>query len=140
MLKKLFFTLGLSLSFMSPILVSAQDPGVVTKKDAVDPTFNSKLDAALQKAEADVQKAYVRATTHENIPTWDSKVFLENAAIQLEVKKTLVNNFKGTVSLQSAAVRAKLLEVLDKSIITQADLAELQSLVNQEKERLNTTK
>lgn len=140
MLKKLALTLVVSLSVISPVMLSAQDTGVGIKKDAVDPTFNSKLDATLQKAEADVQKAYVGATTRENMPTWDSKLLLENAAIQLEVKKTLVNNFKGTTSLQSAAVRAKLLEVLDKSIITQADLAELQSLVNQEKERLNTTK
>ena len=140
MIKKILITLSLSLAVISPAMLSAQDTGVGIKKDAVDPSFNSKLDAALQKAEADVQKAYVGATTRENMPTWDSKLFLENAAIQLEVKKTLVNNFKGTVSLQSAAVRAKLLEILDKSIITQADLAELQSLVNQEKARLNTTK
>ncbi len=140
MLKKNLITLSLSLSVISPVMLSAQDTGVVIKRDAVDETFNSKMDAALQKAEADVQKAYVGATTRENMPTWDSKVFLENAAVQLEVKRTLVNNFKGTASLQSAAVRAKLLEVLDKSIVTQADLEELQSLVNQEKERLNTTK
>jgi hypothetical protein len=77
-----------------------------------------------------------RANRHDLAPTWDTKLELQNAIIQLEVKKTLMNNFKGTESLQSEAVRSKLLQTLNKSIITISDLADLQSLVQNEKARL----
>lgn len=138
MLKKILISMVVVGSILSPVMLSAQDTGAgTTTRNVIDPAFNSKLDAALQKAEADVQQNFDRATTRANIPTWESKLSLENAVIQLEVKKTLVANFKGKDSLQSPLVREKLLEVLNKSIVTQADLAELQSIVNQEKTRLN---
>lgn len=100
--------------------------------------IDQAMNVAIQQAEDEVQKQFDNATRQDIAPDWNAKVQLENAIIQLEVKKTLVNNFKGTSSLQNPIIQNKLLEILNKSIITESDLAELQNLVTQEKAKLNT--
>ncbi|HRD55060.1 MAG TPA: hypothetical protein PLC42_01550 [Parachlamydiaceae bacterium] len=122
--KKLSLLTG---SFLLSAAVFANSPNAI----------DQEMDAAVQKAENEVQAQFKNATRRDTVPLWSDKVQLENAIIQLEVKKTLVNNFRGTVSLQSPLVRSKLLELLNKDIIMESDLAELQNLVNQERVKLN---
>ena len=57
----------------------------------------------------------------------------ENAYTMLNVKQTLYNNFIDTPSIKSPRVRAKLLEIFRKTIITPADLSELERLVQEER-------
>lgn len=124
--------LGVSLPVdMSAVWPPRNSPG------EVDITgFESKMNDAVQKAENDVRALQAQATRRDMAPTWNTKLELENAIIQLDVKKTLVNNFKGTESLKSQLVQNKLLQVLNKPLITTADLADLQSLVLQEKNKM----
>jgi hypothetical protein len=98
--------------------------------------FEKKMDAAIARAEQDVKAQLANATRHDMAPTWNTKLEAQNAIVQLEVKKTLVGNFKGTESLKSPAVRELLLQILNKPLITTGDLADLQSLVLQEKAKL----
>ncbi len=105
--------------------------------DAINSNYDLEINAAVQKAENEAQTQFNNATRRDTVPLWSDKVQAENAIIQLEVKKTLANNFRGTASLQNPIIRAKLLEILNKSIILESDLAELQSLVNQEKAKLD---
>lgn len=63
---------------------------------------------------------------------------MEQAIVMLDVKRTLYSNFYGTESIKkSPLVREKLLQVLSKSDITKSDLASLQALVQEEKNRYN---
>jgi hypothetical protein len=94
------------------------------------------MQQAVSRAEDHVRRLQERATSPTDAPTWNTKLELQSAIIQLEVKKTLVNNFKGSEVLNSLNVRRKLLDVLNKSIITTADLADLQTLVLNEKARI----
>lgn len=98
--------------------------------------YNQQLQQAIQNAENRVATAQKFATRRDVAPTWDSKLELQQAITMLEVKKTLMNNFLGTESLRSAAVRTKLLNLLNSPDITTADLAALQNLVLNEKERI----
>lgn len=107
---------------------------------ATQVNFDTQMEQAIQKAEDETKKAQNNATRRDMAPTWNTKLELENAILQLEVKKTLVNNFKNTESLNSQAVRDKLLQVLNKPMITTADLADLQNLVLQEKARMKEEK
>lgn len=66
------------------------------------------------------------------------RVQMEQAIVMLDVKRTLYSNFYGTESIKkSPLVREKLLQVLSKSDITKSDLASLQALVQEEKNRYN---
>jgi|GEM_PF-1784472 len=133
MLKKILITTVLCISSMN--LLTARDFGNATQ--TADTTYAPKMDQAVQKAEAEVQALLKNATRKDVVPTWASKVELENAITQLEVKKTLVEKFKEAASLQSPQVRDKLLQILNKESIDESDLSELQSIVNQYKETLN---
>lgn len=99
--------------------------------------YYQKLDQTVANAEKNVKQLQANATRKDVMPTWNSKLELQNAIIQLEVKKTLVNNFKQTESLRSSRVRDLLLQVLNKQTITTSDLAELQNLVINEKARIH---
>lgn len=98
--------------------------------------YENQLNAAIAKAEQDVKETQNNATRRDMAPTWNSKLEYQNAIVQLEVKKTLVNNFKKTEALKSPVVRDKLLQILNKPMITTADLAELQSIVIEEKSKM----
>lgn len=98
--------------------------------------FNQQMQLAIDNAEKRTAAAQKFATRHDLAPTWESKLEFQQAITMLEVKKTLMNNFLGTESLRSAAVRSKLLNILNSSDITTADLAALQNLVLNEKERI----
>jgi hypothetical protein len=133
MLKKLFILSLLSLANVTAVTALPATP----VQETIDPAIDQKINEAVQRAEANVAEKLKNATRRDVVPMWSDKLALENAAIQLEVKQTIANNFKGTDSLKNAAVREKLLEILNKSDVTQADLAELQNLVNQFKANRN---
>ena len=133
MLKKLLISSILCVSSIN--LLIARDYGTATQ--TLDPTYISQMDQAIQKAESHVQDLLKNATRRDVVPTWASKVELENAIMQLEVKKTLVEKFRGAASLQSPDVRGKLMQILNKESIDESDLAELQNYVNKYKESLN---
>lgn len=109
-----------------------------SETEQVDSNFSKQMNDAIQKQEQQVQNLKANATRKDVAPTWNSKLELENAIIQLEVKKTLVGNFAGTESLKSSLVRDRLLQVLNKPMITTADLADLQSLVLEEKAKMRS--
>lgn len=135
MLKKLLILSCLSLANITYLPADTTSPN-----RAVSSNIDQQMNQAVQNAEKNVQQLLTNATRTDVAPTWDSKLQLENAIIQLEVKKTLVENFRGAISLNSPVVRQRLLEVLNKDSITQADIAELQSLINQYKATLESSK
>lgn len=105
-----------------------------------DDTFTRKMEEAISRQEDEVKRTQAQATRHDVAPAWNTKLEFQNATIQLEVKKTLVNNFKNSESLASPLVRNKLMEVLNKPMVTTADLVDLQTTVQQEKARMATEK
>lgn len=132
---KQILALSMFISVFSSISLNARiydSPSTVYQED----DYENQLNAAIARAEQDVKDAQNSATRRDQAPTWNSKLEYQNAIVQLEVKKTLVNNFKKTEALKSPVVRAKLLQVLNKSMITTADLAELQSVVIEEKSKM----
>ncbi|KAF3362162.1 hypothetical protein PHSC3_001227 [Chlamydiales bacterium STE3] len=98
--------------------------------------FNRAMQNAIDQAEKTLKVAQYNATRHDIAPTWNTKLAYQQAITMYEVKKTLMNNFKGTESLRSSAVRSKLLNLLHSTDISTAELADLQSLVLNEKERI----
>lgn len=133
MLKNLFLMAAVGFSFNALQADSATYPPLSQQESNA---FQNQVDQALKNAEKQVEAAKYSATRRDVAPTTVSKIELQNALIQLDVKKTLINNFKGTESLQSPLVRRKLLEVLNKSIIMPSDLADLQGLVLEEKAKI----
>lgn len=132
---KQILALSMVLSALSTISLNARiydSPSTVYQED----DYENQLNAAIARAEQDVQETQNNATRRDMAPTWNSKLEYQNAIVQLEVKKTLVNNFKKTESLKSPVVRAKLLQILNKPMITTADLADLQSVVIEEKSKM----
>lgn len=133
---RFFFFIALSsLSFIS--LHGLQYPPMTQEETA---NYQKQIEESIHNAEKALESAKYGATRRDVAPTSISKVALQNAIIQLEVKKTLVNNFRGTESLESPLVRRKLLDVLNKSMITPSDLADLQTLVIQEKAKIRDEK
>lgn len=133
MLKILFLIAAISFSFNTLKADSSVYPPL---SQADNDSFEQQVAGALKNAEKQVEAARYSATRRDIAPTTVSKIELQNALIQMDVKKTLVSNFKGTESLQSPLVRRKLIEVLNKSIIMPSDLADLQTLVLEEKAKL----
>lgn len=122
-----------SLLVTSTVLFGEEYPKLTEAQAA---QFQDSLDKIISQAEKHVQEVQQNATRKDVAPTWNTKLELQNAIVQLEVKKTLVNNFKGTESLRSPSVRAKLIKTLNLPMITTADLADLQNLVLEEKAKI----
>lgn len=137
MLKKLSIFLLAGLSFIVGGFTTAWGADYAPLSSEAAAAFQKELDQVIGKAEKRVKELEKNATRKDVAPTWNSKVELQNAIVQLEVKKTLVSNFKGTESLRSARVRKKLMEVLSKPDISTSDLAELQNLVIDEKAKIH---
>lgn len=133
MLKILFLIVAIGFSFD---LLKADSSVYPPLSQADASSFEKQIEQALQNAQKQVEAARNSATRRDVAPTTVSAIDLQNALIQLDVKKTLVDNFRGTESLQSPLVRRKLIEVLNKSIIMPSDLADLQGLVLEEKARI----
>lgn len=98
--------------------------------------YYAQLNQAIAKAEQRVQALKARVGDLGNVPVWSDKLELQQAIVQLEVKRTLFANFKGTESLRSGLVRDRLLAILNNSSISEGDLADLQSLVLEEKAKI----
>lgn len=98
--------------------------------------YYSEVYAAIGKAEMNVQELQNIIGGGQELPTWNRKLELQNAMVQLEVKKTPFANFKNSEALRSPLVRQALLQVLNIPSISQSDLAELQTLVLEEKAKI----
>lgn len=124
-----------SLFFLGSLthLQAAYEPLSQTDLDA----YYVQANAAIAKAEERVQALKNKVGDLSNVPMWNDKLELQHAIVQLEVKKTLFANFKGTESLRSPLVRDKLLAVLNNPSISEGDLTELQSLVLEEKAKIH---
>jgi hypothetical protein len=129
----IFFIAAVSISFGS---LSADSSAYPAMNQAELTGYYNQLEQAINKAEKAVEQAKYEATRKDIIPSSVNTIALQNAIVQLDVKKTLVNNFKGTESLQSPLVRRELLAVLNKSLIMPSDLANLQGLVLEEKAKI----
>jgi hypothetical protein len=98
--------------------------------------YYSEVYVAIGKAEMNVQELQSIVSGGQELPTWNRKLELQNAIVQLEVKKTLFANFKNSEALRSPLVRQALLQVLNIPSISESDLAELQTLVLEEKAKI----
>lgn len=95
--------------------------------------FLQTLQGEINKQQALVNQITQQAARTDVIyPAAITKEY-ENAYIMLNVKKTLYANFVDTPSIQSPLIQAKLLQIFKKSLVTPADLAELDVLVKQER-------
>lgn len=106
----------------------------------VDPIAQMEMDQYLSQLQGEIQKQTDKVNNLKALVERTdtvvnaAKVFeFENAYTMLNVKKTLYANFVNTPSLQSPLVRAKLLQLFQKDLITAGDLAELEALVKQER-------
>jgi hypothetical protein len=107
-----------------------------TITDAQLKAYQQQLFDEIKKQEQFVQSLQDEMARHDVVKTYADSARYENAVTMLDVKRTLVNNFVGTQSLQSPAVRSLLLSILQKELITPGDLAGLQNLVNSEKAKM----
>lgn len=100
-------------------------------------SYYSALRQQVQKQDKLVQGMKQSLRDRKTIFSQAQRAQMEHAIVMLDVKRTLYANFYGTESVkQSPAVRKMLLQVLSQSDISTADLAALQNLVRQEKQRL----
>ena len=93
----------------------------------------SQMNAQIQTAEQRVQNQMDLVQDHTRMPMSFDKVVLEQAIMDLEVKKTLVGKFQNSPSLRSPRVQQVLMGILSKEGISAADLANLQSVTDAER-------
>lgn len=124
---------GFILAFSTIPLFAGNYP--VLSQSELD-AYYSEVYQAIGKAEVRVQELQSVVGGGQEVPTWSRKLELQHAIVQLEVKKTLFANFKGTESLRSPLVRQALLQVLNNPSISESDLADLQTLVLDEKAKI----
>lgn len=119
---------------LSPLTVFAENYPALTQSEL--DAYYSEIYQAIGKAEVRVQELQAVVSGGNELPTWNRKLELQHAYVQLEVKKTLFANFKGGESLRSPLVRQALLQVMNNPAISESDLAELQTLVLEEKAKI----
>lgn len=95
--------------------------------------INDQMNAQVQLAEQRVQNLMGKVQDATRMPMSIDKVELDSAIMDLDVKKTLAAKFAGSPSLKSPKVRQILMQVLSKNFIQEADLAALQTVVNDER-------
>lgn len=96
--------------------------------------FQDKMNALVQVDEKQVEEMLIKIQDLSKMPTYFDKSVLENAIINLTVKKTIIEKFGNSPSLKSPKVRQALISVLSKPHLTEADLANLQSITNSERQ------
>ena len=94
-------------------------------------SFHQALQKALTDQETRVRNLTAQATNRSNAPMSIDKVALGNAMIMLDVKRTLVANFWDNPVTQNPGFQQRLLQILNKDLITEGDLAELQNAADQ---------
>lgn len=100
--------------------------------------YYASIKAQVDKQNALVEDMMQSLRERKTLFSQAQRAQMEQAIVMLDVKRTLYANFVGTESIKkSPLVRQKLLQVLSQSDITKADLASLQALVQQEKNRYN---
>lgn len=94
-------------------------------------SFHQAMQKALIDQETRVKNLTARATDRSNAPLSFDKVALGNAMIMLDVKRTLVNNFWDNPVTQNTGFQQRLINILNKDLITEGDLSELQNAADQ---------
>lgn len=94
-------------------------------------SFRGQLKAELNKAQKLVETTQARATSREYLPASIDKVAFENAIQMLDVKTSLYNNFINNPVIDNAQVRALLLAIMKKEMISEGDLSALQNAADQ---------
>ena len=79
--------------------------------------YYSEVYIAIGKAEMNVQELQNLIGSGQEVPLWTRKLELQNAIVQLEVKKTLFANFRNSEALRSPVVRHALLQVLNTLLL-----------------------
>ncbi len=95
--------------------------------------FSAQMNGYIQNSQQRVQNLMGRVQDSTRMPMSIDKVELEAAIMDLDVKKTLVAKFEGSPSLKSPKVRQALIQILSKDFVQAADLATLQTIVNDER-------
>ncbi len=83
-----------------------------------------------------VQDIFRKMATSGRVLSAKDKIELNNAKTMIDVKQTLVNNFRGNPALKSPLVRKKLLSLLQMEYITPKDLSEFEELLSKEKAKM----
>lgn len=86
--------------------------------------YYRNLKTAIAYQEMRVQR-HLQEINKVKDPTDEQKAALQNATQMLELKLTLMQTFDDVVHLQNAHVRDLLLGVMQKEVVTGADLVEL---------------
>lgn len=133
----LFYLIAASFAFLPFHPVHAGGEKTFEGQEA--DTYYHQLENAIAKEEQKVKALQDKASSRTQMPMWIDKLELEQAIIMLDVKRILYNNFKGTPSMDSPIIRDKLLSLLNQDNISEGDLAELQSLVNRERQHMIDT-
>lgn len=116
----------LLLSLVPTSLISADGPIVGVNAGQLDP-FHQAMLQAVQTQEMRVKNLTAQATNRSNAPMSIDKVALGNAIIMLDVKRTLVSNFWNNPVTQNTGFQNRLIQILNKDMIVESDLAELQN-------------
>lgn len=114
---------------------SGGDYPELTKEEAK--RYEQQLNDQIHAAEEKVQKLLQEMSNSNHIISSADRIELANARTMLKVKITLVGNFVGTPSLRSPVIRERLLNILKKDRVEMSDLYELQTLVNQERAKID---
>ena len=107
------------------------DSSIVGSNSNQQDAFHQALQKALTDQETRVRNLTAQATNRTNAPMSIDKVALANAMIMLDVKRTLVANFWDNPVTQNSGFQQRLLQILNKDLITEGDLAELQNGADQ---------
>lgn len=116
----------LLLSLAPTSLIAVDGPIVGVNAGQLDP-FHQAMLRAVQEQEMRVKNLTAQATNRSNAPMSFDKVALGNAIIMLDVKRTLVSNFWDNPVTQDVGFQNRLISILNKDLIVESDLAELQN-------------
>lgn len=131
------FLIGTPLFAEAPITQMNDINAQGTAQDIAN--FRQQMTDELNKQQKYIDQLAAGVMDTSISPMFINKVELGNALIQLDVKKTLVANFWNSTTLASPVLRSVLLQILKKDLITEGDLAYLQTVADTEKAKLQQT-
>lgn len=95
--------------------------------------FDQQLRDEISKQGEDVLRLEKQVTEQNKDFEGDLKDEFVGKINSLEVKQILYKKFQGTASLKNPAIRAKLLELFQKPVVTEKDIKDLQTFIDQQK-------
>lgn len=97
--------------------------------------FDQKLQRELAKQGQDISNLENQVIKENKSFAGELKEEFQGKVNSLQAKQVLYNKFQHASSLQSQAVREKLLAIFQKPILTEQDFQELQTVVDQQKSK-----